>query len=290
MGPEIAFVLCTVLLASGCARGRAPAYLAMDRGAGELVTLDAELCVLARAPWTADDGPACEPVLARCAAGDGRGWLALERGLGPPPAGAEELPEVLLWCRSPDGGRTLLGSFPEARALAARRDEILVGLAAGTLVRLAPDGAIRGLAERDAPVRALAPGPEARSWWCLTGPEGSEAELALLAGDLCARWSVRTGLAAGGFAPVTLAERVWLAAGERVRAFGPGGRLEQELSLPGGPWTAALAASDGLVLLGPGAVLLCVPRGGRMQPACSQGGFRALTALGPAGNDDGDGR
>jgi hypothetical protein len=44
------------------------------------------------------------------------------------------------------------------------------------------------------------------------------------------------------------------------------------------------------VLLGPGAVLLCVSRGGRMRPACSQGGFRALTALGPAANDGGDGR
>jgi hypothetical protein len=280
MGPEIALVLCTVLLASGCARGRAPAYLATDHGAGELVTLDSELFVLSRAPWTADPR-----LVARCAAGDGRAWLELEREPGRPSSGAEVLPEVLLWRRSPDGERTLLGSFPEARALAARRDEILVGLADGTLVRLAPDGAFRGLAERAAPVRALAPGPEVWSWWCLAGPVGSEAELALLEGDLRARWSVRTGLAAGGLAPVTRAERVWLAAGKSVRAFGPGGVLEQELSLPGGPWTAAMAASDGLVLFGPGAVLRCVPRGGRMRPACSQGGFRALVALEPARRD-----
>lgn len=303
MSPSWPLFLSLLFLLSACTRARAPVFFALDRGADELFALDAELCVLRRVPVgapkllapghvpcvVAASSPGNEglfelgpdglallaqfPAVVAMARANQGAWYVLAR---------QGATETHLWRVQAPAGRELLGTFERAQALAARPEEILVGSADGTLVRLAPDGAVRGMAEGGLPVRALAPGPEPRTWWRLAGPAGGESELALLDGSLGARWSVGTGLAAEGCAPVAGEERVWLAAGSRVRGFGPGGVLAEELELPGGPWQVAHATASGLVLLSPGALLELARRGTRMQPLRSQGGFRALVTLVPA--------
>lgn len=277
------------------------------------MALDGELCVLARVPvssprllatdadglWVASAFAGRDPAAARLLrldtrsgtrrAGDFGALLALCSGeggaalvLAQPDAG-----DSLLWRVSSDFRRTLLGAFPAARALAARPGEILVACAGGELALLRSDGAMLALGTWPEAVLALACGPRAGTWWVLGG--GAERRLGLAGSELAPRWSVRTEPGASGFAPVPHEERVWLAAGARVLRYGPSGALELTLELEGGPWVAAAALREGVLLYGVGAVVELRGRGERARSVRTQGGFDALAALallgGPFGQE-----
>lgn len=290
------------LLLAACGRAGAGGAWLADRGADELVALDRELCVRARVGTAsprlvlADSGglwvagadsraaplptrllrlrPGGEPVgatdfsalLALCPLPDGDA-LVLERVES---LGARE---TRLWRVAVDLGRTLLGEFPGASALAADAGRILVGCDDGELVCLAAQGGVLAIVEQAFGVRALAPGPRAGEWWVLDAAGG----LALFAGSE-RLWRVHTGLAATSLAAVPGMERVWLAASADVRRYGPGGTLELAREIAGGPWSAAAASADGAQLLGVGALLELDRRGEVLR---TQGGFDALAALAP---------
>ncbi len=294
---------------AGCAPALDPAPLAWvaDRAAGEVLALDAELCVRARVPLAAPRALVADAhglwvsAASTLAAPDATRLVRLEGGAPPRPAGdfaaltalcADEGGAALvlerasasasrLWRIERDLGRTLLGVLPAARALAACPGRILAGGASGELVLLRSDGAVLRLAAWPEPVLALAPGPRAGEWWVLGA--GPEPGLGLLAPDLAPRWRVRAESGPAGFAPVAGAERVWLAAGERVRRHGPGGVLELAFEFEGGPWTAAEAVRGGVLLRGVGAVVELGARGGRARVVRTQGGFGALVGLALSG-------
>lgn len=288
------------LLLAACGRGAAGGLWLADRGADELVALDGELCVRARVSvasprllradpgglWvaSADSRAAPEPTtLVRLGREGERGGatefsalvaLCTERSGAALVLERVDAIESRLWRVTRELRRTLLGTLPAASALALDDERIVVGCAGGELVRLGPQGGVLGLAEVAFGVRALAPGPRAGECWVL----GVEGTLALFARGPEPLWSVRTGLAARSLAPAPGAPRVWIAAGEQVRRYGPGGALEFACELAGGPWSAAAASADGVLLLGIGAVLELGPRGDVLR---TQGGFDALSALAP---------
>jgi hypothetical protein len=185
--------------------------------------------------------------------------------------------ETLLWRVTDRLERTLLGAFAGAQAVAALPDELVVGGADGALVRLRPDGAVAERGALSEPVHALAPGPRLDRWWVLTGTAASS--LVLVDAALAPLWSVRMDITARSFAPVEGQERVWLAAEDQLRGYGPGGKLEVARSLAGGPWEAWAATDDQVVLLGVGALLELSIDGTLIRERRSQGGFADLAAL-----------
>jgi len=293
-----------------CGETRVPAYWVADRAAGEVLALDAELCVLERIPVPAPRLLATDP---------GGSWVAsalhgavspperlshIERGSGAstssgftalvalsPEGGGSVLAlersssrtstsrpcDTLLWRIGTQGTRTLLGAFPAARALASQPGALLVGCGGGELVLLRADGAVLALGQVAGEVQAVARGPRAGEWWLLDG--GVERSLRLLDRELAPLWSARVAPETRRFAAVEGAERVWVAAEGRAVLHGPGGAVEVELELPAGPWQVGLATASGVLLFGPGAVLELEVRHGLARVRRTQGGFRDLAAL-----------
>jgi hypothetical protein len=287
-----------------CLRVDEPSHWAIDRGVEAVLALDPEQCVLARHPvrsprmltvargalWVASASsrsaripdqlralvpPAgfgaassFEGILGLCADETGAALVLESAGPG----------ETRLWRVGLELRRTLLGSIPWARALAAQAGEVLVGCADGALWRLRSDGTVVECTTGSGPVLELARGPRSGEWWMLSG--SVEACVTLLGRGLVPSWSAGTGLAARRLAAVEGEPRAWVAAGSRARRYGPGGALEVELELAGGPWEAAWASDDrGVLLLAPGALLEVGERGGRARALRAQGGFGRLVAV-----------
>jgi hypothetical protein len=302
-----------VLVLGACGEARAPLYRVADRAAGAVLGLDAELCVverlalveprlLAAAPdglWAACATRAGAPAPQRLArverrtgvvttsdgaalvalCTDGRGSALVLEHDAARNGGSSGAGDTLLWRVAADHGRTLLGAFPSARALAAQPGAVLVGCAGGELVLLRADGAVLALARGWGPVHALARGPRAGTWWSLEGDE--ERTLRLLERDLAPIRSARVAPGTSRFAAVERAERVWIAAGGRVSRLGPEGADEVGLELPPGPWEVALATGSGVLLQGPGALLEVEVLHGVARVRRAQGGFALLAALVP---------
>jgi hypothetical protein len=286
------------LLGPACADATAGPWV-LDRGAGELVRLEPTLVVRARIAlrspralvggsggvWVASEdeqaalGTRLEFLGERGArrshgfgalhalAADGRG-AALVLVDPRDPRGDERF----LYRVESSGARTLLGAFPGASAIAAHAGEVLVGTPDGALACLDARGAVRTLGTLAGGVRALAQGPRPGDWWVLDARGG----LTLLGPTLEPRAALASGLDAEGFAPVPGEERVWIAAGARVRRYGPGGALELERALPGSPWRAAAAHAAGVWLVARGAVLELDVHG---RVRRSQGGFDEILGI-----------
>jgi len=297
-------VLLVVLLDLSCGGGTDLSCWAADRGAGELLLLDGELCVARRVPltsprllaggagalWAGVAGSEADELATRLvrldktaqnprsAAFDGLADLVVEES-GDALVIERSGTSTRLWRVDEGLERTLLGRYPAASALAERAGEVLVGGSDGSLVRLTESGGLDAAGHWSGPVLALAPGPRAGEWWVLGGRDG--ANVGLVDHELEPRWVVESGLATRAFAPQPGEERVWLADGRVARRYGPGGALEHACPLELGqtPWRAAVGEAAGVVLVSEGALLELAVRGGVVQPARSQGGFRALSAL-----------
>jgi hypothetical protein len=297
------------LVQLACGEAPAPACWVADRAAGEVVALDASLCVLERI---------CVPAPQRLAAGADGLWVASSiHGVASPPgrlshverrggaatpsdfaalvalspeggsvlglerhsesASASGACDTLLWRIGHRGERTLLGAFPSARALAVQPGAILVGCGGGELVLMRADGAVLVLGRCPGEVLAVARGPRAGEWWVLDG--ATERSLRLLDEELAPLWSARVAPGTTRFAAVEGAERVWIAGEGRALLLGPRGAMEAELELPRGPWQVGLATASGALLFGPGAVLEVEVRHGLPRVRRTQGGFRELVAL-----------
>jgi hypothetical protein len=206
---------------------------------------------------------------------DGRGTaFVLEQTCGGPASSSAA--DTLLWRVAADHRRTLLGAFPEGRALAVQAREVLVGCQGGELVLSRADGAVLATARLQAPVHALARGPRAGTWWSL---DGEDRSLRLLSSDLAPRWSARVPPGTRRFAAVEGAERVWSVADGRAARLGPLGTVEVELPLPVDTWEVGLATEHGAFLFAPGAVLEVEVRHGLARVRRTQGGFAALVGL-----------
>ncbi|MSR62756.1 MAG: hypothetical protein EXS08_09975 [Planctomycetes bacterium] len=275
-----------------------------DRGAGELLALDAELCVERRLPLPSPRLLACSADVVwvgvaaagadefatrlvrldsgaqnpRSAVFDGIADLVLE-GSGDALVIEHSGTSTRLWRIDSELTRTLLGRYPAASALAERAGELLVGGSDGSLVRLTESGGLDAAGHWSGPVLALAPGPQAGEWWVLGGKDG--ANVGLVGSELEPLWIVESGFSTRAFAPVAGEERVWLADAHAARRYGPGGALEHEypLDLGAAAWRAGYGDGAGVVLFAEGALIELALRGGVLQPARSQGGFRALSAL-----------
>lgn len=285
----------------GCAPRGAPSLLVLDRGAGELLVLDGALLVQSRlavgraerlvidgqgAAWLAGPTPRGRARLARLPPGGGlhpvggafeglldlapasRGVYVLEGNLAVP----------RIW--RVEDGRMLLGVCPQARCLAASGGSLLVGTVDGALLRLGPGGAVQATSTGIGAVRALAPGPGAQRWWVLRGPVGGAASVECVGADLVPLWSVVLDPAASSLASEGSGGGVWVAGGERVGRYAPGGRLAFERELGGGPWFLGPADAHGAFLASAGALVRLGTEG---TVRASQGGFRALAGVGLRG-------
>jgi len=283
-----------------CGAAPDPAWWAVDRGAGCVLSLDAELIVRARVSL-----PGVERALTHA----GRTWLAtegeggelfaLERGaprllwsatgsiLALAPAAGEGLLVLegrakgprLLWTLARDGGALLLGAFPDAQVLASDGGAVLVGGPGGRLVELGPSGALRAEAEVPGGVRVLTPGPERGTWWLLAG--GAAPRLELRGAGLRLLRGVLASAAGVALAADPERARVWLVAGDELWRHGLESDDEPVLVLAQGPWSAAAATAEGVLLMAPGALLEVRARGGSARVLRAQGGFASLSALVP---------
>ena len=289
------------LLVLGCGPAPVAGHWAADRAAGALFWLDAELiprrriavpglrhlAVAKERCWLATEGETGEllvlddldphrrlgtssslgAVLALAAGRDEEVFVLARRSGG----------AALLWRVASGGERYLLGSFADACALVTNGGDLLVGGASGRLVRLGRDGAQRGEARARGGVRGLAAGPMAGTWWVLAGEE--EPALELRTAELAVAHGVAAGRGPVSFAAVEREERVWLVGGDVLRRHGLAGRLELELGLPEGPWTAAAATARGVHLVSDGALLEVRECAGAVRVLRTQGGFAGLSAL-----------
>lgn len=290
-----------VLLLGGCGGAPRPNLVAVDRGAGGVVFLDRELIPRHRIALPRPRLSLRSGATMWLAAEGERGALFVLEGnvprpfdCGEPPLGVvlalapgpaagvfvlarEGHEAACVWRLGAEGGRRLLGTYPDAVALAASAGELLVGCAGGELMRLGLDGALRTQASVPGGVRALAAGPSPGTWWVERGGEPPALELR------DARLEVTYNLVAGdgplSFAPLAGSERVWLVSGDVLRRYGPAGRRELELVLPEGPWNAALATPRGVLLCARGAVLEVRASGCAARVVRTQGGFVEVTTL-----------
>ncbi|HEX6882917.1 MAG TPA: hypothetical protein VF530_06020 [Planctomycetota bacterium] len=304
MRASLPVLLLAAALATGwlgaCGAAPGSGWWAVDRGAGCVLRLDAELIVRERMSL-----PGVERALTHA----GRTWLATggERGelftlepraprhlwsapgaiLALAPAAGEGLLVLegragaarRLWSVAPDGAALLLGAFPDAHVLASDGAAVLVGGLGGRLVELGAGGAQRAQEHVPGGVRALAPGPRRGTWWLLAG--GPAPRLELRGAGLALVRGVLAGAAGSALATDPERAQVWLVAGDALWRHGLEGEAEAVLVLAQGPWSAAAATAEGVLLLAPGALLEVRARGASARVLRAQGGFAALSALVP---------
>lgn len=299
--PWLARILAVALAGAwlaACGAESAAEWWAVDRGAGCVLRLDAELIVRERLglpgvelalthagrTWLATGGGAGELLLLEPGA-PRRVWSAEGSILALAPA-AEGRTLVLegraeavqrLWRVAGDGGALLLGAFPDAHVLASDGAAVLVGGLDGRLVELGAGGAVRAETRVPGGVRALARGPQRRTWWVLGG--GPAPRLELRGAELALLRGVLTDAATLAADPAHA--QVWLVAGDVLWRHGLEEAPEPVLVLAQGPWSAVAATAEGVLLGTPGALLEVRVRGGSARVLRVQGGFAALAALVP---------
>lgn len=179
---------------------------------------------------------------------------------------------------APDGTVRIVAEGDHLDAVASFDGGVLLGTTDGRLLLHEADGSRKLRATIQAAARwgALDATGAPGTFFALDTSSGRKLELR--GKDLATRWSVALAIDARALGVVAGEERVWVAdaSGSRLERYGPGGVKELEITLPQHALDRPLAFGDGALVASPGAVLRVGAAG---QPLPGQGGFAWLSDL-----------